>query len=55
MRLTAGMCLKVPNGLDTRRAALTEPMAVGLHAVTSGGVKPGEAALVLGAVRSGSR
>src|SRR5262245_37905307 len=26
MRLTAGVCLKVPNGLDHRRAALTEPM-----------------------------
>ena len=27
------LSLKVPNGLDARRAALTEPMAVGLHAV----------------------
>ena len=48
MRLTAGMCLKVPNGLDARRAALTEPMAVGLHAVNKSGIKPGEGALVLG-------
>lgn len=49
MRLTAGMCLKVPNGLDHRRAALTEPMSVGRHAVARSGVVPGEAALVLGA------
>lgn len=49
MRLTAGLCLKVPNGLDARRAALTEPMAVGRHAVARGGVGPGDAAVVLGA------
>ncbi len=48
MRLTAGMCLKVPNGLDARRAALTEPMTVGLHAVNKSGIKQGEGALVLG-------
>jgi threonine dehydrogenase-like Zn-dependent dehydrogenase len=49
MRLTAGICMKVPNGLDARRAALTEPMAVGRHAVVRGGVTSGEAAVVLGA------
>lgn len=49
MRLTAGMCLRVPNGLDHRRAALTEPMAVGRHAVARAGVTPADAALVLGA------
>jgi threonine dehydrogenase-like Zn-dependent dehydrogenase len=49
MRLTAGMCLKVPNGLDHRRAALTEPMSVGRHAVARVGVTAREAALVLGA------
>lgn len=48
MLLTAAMCLKVPNGLDARRAALTEPMAVGLHAVARSGIQPGEAALVVG-------
>src|SRR4029079_1867329 len=48
MRLTAGMCLKVPNGLDARRAALTEPMTVGLHAVDKSGITPGTAAVVLG-------
>jgi threonine dehydrogenase-like Zn-dependent dehydrogenase len=49
MRLTAGICLKVPNGLDARRAALTEPMAVGRHAVARGGVEARDAAIVHGA------
>ncbi|HZJ27751.1 MAG TPA: zinc-binding dehydrogenase [Acidimicrobiia bacterium] len=48
LRLTAGMCMKVPDGLDARRAALTEPMAVGLHAVHKSKITPGDAALVLG-------
>jgi threonine dehydrogenase-like Zn-dependent dehydrogenase len=49
MRLTAGICLPVPNGLDPRRAALTEPMAVGRHAVARGAVEPRDAAIVHGA------
>jgi threonine dehydrogenase-like Zn-dependent dehydrogenase len=49
MRLTAFMCMKVPNGLDHRRAALTEPMSVGRHAVARAAVTPSESALVLGA------
>ena len=49
MRLTAAICLKVPNGLDHRRAALTEPMAVGRHAVARAGVTTAESAIVLGA------
>jgi threonine dehydrogenase-like Zn-dependent dehydrogenase len=49
MRLTAGVCLKVPNGLDHRRAALTEPMAVGRHAVVRSEITPNESAVVLGA------
>ena len=48
LRLTAGLCLKVPNGLDARRAALTEPMAVGRHAVAKGEVSERDTALVLG-------
>ena len=32
MLLAAPLVLEVPNGLDTRRAALTEPLAVGMHA-----------------------
>ncbi len=48
MLLSAPMLLEVPNGLDPRHAALTEPMAVGLHAVNKSRIEPGEGALVLG-------
>ena len=48
MLLSAPMLLAIPNGLDAQHAALTEPMAVGLHAVNKSGVQPGETALVLG-------
>jgi threonine dehydrogenase-like Zn-dependent dehydrogenase len=40
--------LSVPNGLDARHAALTEPMAVGLHAVNKSDITRGETALVIG-------
>ena len=49
MRLSAALCMKVPNGLDHRRAALTEPMSVGRHAVARAEVTPSNSALVLGA------
>jgi len=48
MLLAAPMVTEVPNGLDFRHAALTEPMAVGLHAVNKSRIEPGEGALVLG-------
>jgi threonine dehydrogenase-like Zn-dependent dehydrogenase len=48
MLLSAPLLLTVPNGLDPRHAALTEPMAVGLHAVNKTGIRAGDAALVLG-------
>lgn len=48
MLLSAGLLMPVPNGLDARHAALTEPMAVGLHAVNKSRVAQGEGALVLG-------
>ncbi|BBY33235.1 alcohol dehydrogenase [Mycolicibacter minnesotensis] len=48
MLLSAPLLLAIPNGLDPRHAALTEPMAVGLHAVNKSGATPGETALVLG-------
>jgi 2-desacetyl-2-hydroxyethyl bacteriochlorophyllide A dehydrogenase len=48
MLLSAPLLLTVPNGLDPRHAALTEPMAVGLHAVNKSAIQPGEASLVLG-------
>jgi threonine dehydrogenase-like Zn-dependent dehydrogenase len=42
MLLSAPLLLEVPNGLDPRHAALTEPMAVGLHAVNRATVTAGE-------------
>jgi threonine dehydrogenase-like Zn-dependent dehydrogenase len=48
MLLSAPLLLPIPNGLDHRPAALTEPMAVGLHAVNKSGIQPGETALVVG-------
>jgi 2-desacetyl-2-hydroxyethyl bacteriochlorophyllide A dehydrogenase len=48
MILSAPLLLRVPNGLDPTHAALTEPMAVGLHAVNKSNVTPGEKTLVIG-------
>src|SRR5688572_9418484 len=48
MLLSGMLALPVPNGLDHRQAALTEPMAVGLHAVNRSRIKQGESAVVLG-------
>jgi threonine dehydrogenase-like Zn-dependent dehydrogenase len=48
MLLTAPLLLEVPNGLSAEHAAMTEPMAVGLHGVNKANMKPGEGALVLG-------
>jgi threonine dehydrogenase-like Zn-dependent dehydrogenase len=48
MLLSAPMLLSVPNGLDPHHAALTEPMAVGLHAVNRSEIGPRAGAVVLG-------
>ncbi len=48
LALSDMLALKVPNGLDPHRAALTEPMAVGHHAVERSWAGPGDAAIVLG-------
>jgi len=48
MLLSAPLLAPIPNGLDPRHAALTEPMAVGLHAVNKSSIERGETALVLG-------
>lgn len=48
MLLSAPLLIPLPNGMDPKHAALTEPMAVGLHAVNKSGIVPGETALVLG-------
>ena len=45
MRLTEALLLPVPDGLATEQAALTEPMAVGLHAVAKARVEPDDAPL----------
>lgn len=41
--------LALPEGLDPRAAALAEPLAVALHALTNGNVRAGQTAMVLGA------
>ena len=48
MLLMAAVCYKIPDGLDPRHAALTEPMSVGTHAVNRSGIAAGESAIVLG-------
>ncbi|UYN93105.1 MAG: zinc-binding dehydrogenase [Enhydrobacter sp.] len=48
MLLWAPLMLEVPNGLPTEHAALTEPLAVGVHAVEKGGLTGDEAPLVIG-------
>ena len=48
MALSDMLSIKVPNGLDADHAALTEPMAVGVHAVNKSRIQQGEAAVVLG-------
>src|SRR5436853_45832 len=44
----AALTIPIPNGLAPDIAALTEPMAVGLHAVRRGEVKKGDVAIVIG-------
>ena len=48
MVLSPAMCIKIPAGVDPRHAALTEPMAVGVHAVAKARLQPGEGAIVVG-------
>ncbi len=48
MVLTEPMLLAVPNGMPTERAALTEPMAVGLHAVEMARLQNDDVPLVIG-------
>jgi len=44
----ASMMMPVPNGLDPDRAALTEPMAVALHAPRRGDVRKRDVTIVIG-------
>jgi threonine dehydrogenase-like Zn-dependent dehydrogenase len=48
MCLSEMFLLSVPNGLSTEHAALTEPMAVGLHAVAKARLEAGDTPLVIG-------
>jgi threonine dehydrogenase-like Zn-dependent dehydrogenase len=48
MLLSAPLLLEVPNGLPTEHAALTEPLAVGVHAVEKAALTGDEAPLVVG-------
>ncbi len=48
MLVEESLAFPVPNGLAPDLAALTEPMAVGLHAVRRGDVKKGDVAIVIG-------
>ena len=48
MVIEEALALPVPNGLSPELAAVTEPMAVGWHAVRRGEVKKGTVAIVIG-------
>jgi (R,R)-butanediol dehydrogenase/meso-butanediol dehydrogenase/diacetyl reductase len=48
-RSHADQVLPLPDGLEPRAAALTEPLAVALHGIAQGGARPGQRVLVLGA------
>ncbi|MBU6316147.1 MAG: zinc-binding dehydrogenase [Acidobacteria bacterium] len=49
MVLNEMLAMKVPDGLPAHMAALTEPLAVGVHAVAMSRIAQGEAAIVIGA------
>src|SRR5271155_3555053 len=42
------LLMEVPNGLSATNAALTEPLAVGVHAVAKANIRGGEVPLVIG-------
>jgi threonine dehydrogenase-like Zn-dependent dehydrogenase len=48
MLLSAPLVLPVPNGLEPRLAALTEPLAVGIHAVAGSAISARHSAAVVG-------
>jgi threonine dehydrogenase-like Zn-dependent dehydrogenase len=48
MLLSEALLLEVPNGLAPEHAALTEPLAVGIHAVEKADVRGNEVPLVIG-------
>ena len=48
MLLSEALLLEVPNGLAAEHAALTEPLAVGIHAVEKANARGDEVPLVIG-------
>lgn len=48
MRLDEALLVRVPDGLPTEQAAVTEPMAVGVHAVARARLEKHDTALVVG-------
>jgi threonine dehydrogenase-like Zn-dependent dehydrogenase len=48
MLLSEPLLLEVPNGLAAEHAALTEPLAVGIHAVAKANIRGDEVPLVIG-------
>ena len=46
--ITEMMSIKVPNGLSAELAAMTEPLAVGVHAVEKSRIAQGDAAIIIG-------
>lgn len=40
---------RIPDGVDLRSAALTEPLAIALHAITVSRIRPGQTVLIFGA------
>src|SRR6201999_1410885 len=53
MVLSEPLLLEVPNGLAAEHAALTEPLAVGVHAVAKANIRGDEVPLVIGCVPVG--
>ena len=49
VRAGATSLLALPDGMDLRVGALTEPLAVAMHGVTNSGAQPGQRVLVTGA------
>lgn len=45
----ANMAFKLPDNVSTKEGALVEPLAVGLHAASQGGVRLGDKVVILGA------
>jgi len=49
IRVHESQLVRIPDRLPLRHAALAEPLAVALHALTRSGIRPGQRALVMGA------